>query len=154
MSTEPDHPTVVVVHGALTEASVWHPVIAELQRRGHEVLAPAMPMRSLAADAAYLHSVLATIPGPIVLAGHSYGGSVISHPAAITPAVGALAFVAVFQQDAGETAGELNCRFPGSRLTPDTTQLRAYDGGQATWRSLPSWTLVCTADRRRRPDDQ
>ena len=122
-------PTVVLVHGALTDASVWHPVIARLQRGGHRVLAPAMAMRSLAADAAYLHSVLATIPGPIVLAGHSYGGSVISHPAAITPGVGALVFVAAFQQDAGETAGELNYRFPGSRLTPDTTQLREYAGG-------------------------
>ncbi len=128
MSREPDHATVVLVHGALTDASVWHPLIAELQHRGHPVLAPAMAMRSLTADAAYLHRVLATIPGPIVLADHSYGGSVISHPGAITPAVGALVFLAAFQQDAGETAGELNYRFPGSRLTPDTTRLRDYDG--------------------------
>ena len=130
MSTASDHATIVLVHGALTDASVWHPVIADLQLRGHPVLAPALAMRKLAADAAYLHSVLATIPGPIVLAGHSYGGSVISHPGAITPGVGALVFVAAFQQDAGETAGELNDRFPGSRLTPATTQLRDYDGGR------------------------
>jgi len=47
-----EQPTVVLVHGALTDASVWHPVIAELQRQGHRVIAPALPMRSLAGDSA------------------------------------------------------------------------------------------------------
>lgn len=143
MSTQPDRPTVVLVHGALTDASVWHPVIADLQHRGHAVLAPAMPMRSLAADADYLHSVLATVPGPIVLAGHSYGGSIISHPAAITPAVGGLAFLAAFQQDAGETAGELNYRFPGSRLPP-TPRRCAPTTAAAICTCVPRTSRRCT----------
>jgi pimeloyl-ACP methyl ester carboxylesterase len=127
MSAPP--PTLVLVHGAFTDASVWHAVVADLQQRGHPVLAPALPMQSLAADAAYLHSVLATVDGPIVLAGHSYGGSVISDPDALTPNVRALVFVAAFLQDRDETAGELNYRFPGSGLTPDTTLARERPGG-------------------------
>jgi pimeloyl-ACP methyl ester carboxylesterase len=122
--------TIVLVHGALTDASVWHPSIAELQRRGHDVLAPAMPMRSLAADAAYLRSYLDTLDGPLVVVAHSYGGSIISDPQALTHAVERLVFVAAFQQDTGETAGELNYRFPGSMLTPDTTIVRPYPGGE------------------------
>src|ERR1700760_907348 len=99
------HPAIVLVHGALTDASVWHPVIAELQRRGHQVLAPALPMRSLAGDAAELRDALEQVDGPVVVAGHSWGGSVISDPAALTPAVRALVFVAAFIQDTGEQAG-------------------------------------------------
>jgi pimeloyl-ACP methyl ester carboxylesterase len=122
-------PTLVLVHGAFTDASVWHGVVANLQQRGHRVLAPALPMRSLAADAAYLRSVLDTVDGPIVVAGHSYGGSVISDPDALTPNVSGLVFVAAFLQDHDETAGELNYRFPGSGLTPDTTVARERPGG-------------------------
>ena len=183
-------PTIVLVHGALTDASVWHDVIAKLHQRNFRVVAPAMPMRGLASDAAYLRSFLTTFEGPIVVAGHSYGGSIISHPDALTPAVRALVFVAAFQQDRGETAGELNARFPGSKLTADAMLIRAYPGGsdlylapdhfadvyasdvdastvgvmaaaqhpidptalgetfdgETTWRSLPSWTLISTAD--------
>jgi pimeloyl-ACP methyl ester carboxylesterase len=183
-------PTIVLVHGALTDASVWHGVIAELRRLGHRVLAPAIPMRGLASDVAYLRAFLTTVDGDITVAAHSYGGSVISDPDALTPAVRTLAFVAAFQQDTGETAGELNYRFPGSKLTPETTLVRetptgndmyllpehfaeAYAAdvspaiaavmaaaqhpidpaalgetftGKATWRSLPSWALVSTAD--------
>jgi pimeloyl-ACP methyl ester carboxylesterase len=83
-------PTIVLVHGALTDASIWHQVIAELHRRHHHVLAPAMPMRGLASDAAYLRSVLDTIEGPVAVAAHSYGGSIISDSRALTPAVRSL----------------------------------------------------------------
>src|ERR1700760_4969545 len=90
------HPAIVLVHGALTDASIWHPVIPELQRRGHRVLALALPTRSLAGDRAELRSALDAVAGPIVVAGHSWGGSVISDPAALPPAVRALVFVAAF----------------------------------------------------------
>ena len=88
-------------------------------------------MRNLATDAASLRSLLHTIDGPIVVAGHSYGGSVISDPDALTTNVRGLVFVAAFQQDTGETAGELNARFPGSMLTPGTTTVREHPGGTA-----------------------
>jgi pimeloyl-ACP methyl ester carboxylesterase len=113
-------PAVVLVHGALTDASVWHEVARRLLSAGHEVLAPALPMRRLADDARYLAGVIERVERPVVLVGHSYAGAVISHPAiTATDNVAALVYVAAFQPDTGETAGGLNERFPGSQLTPD-----------------------------------
>jgi pimeloyl-ACP methyl ester carboxylesterase len=122
-------PTVVLVHGALTDASVWHEVTTTLHSEGHSVIAPALPLRSLTGDIAYLRQFLETVPEPLVVVGHSYAGSVISAPESLTRAVRALVFVAAFQQDAGETPGELNGKFPGSLLTPDNLIVRAYPGG-------------------------
>src|SRR4051794_8033872 len=72
-------PTVVLMHGAFADASGWGGVIPRLQRRGYPVIAPANPLRGVASDAAYLRSFLATIDGPIILVGHSYGGMVITN---------------------------------------------------------------------------
>lgn len=139
-------PTIVLVHGALTDASVWHGVIPLLQEKGFDVHAPAIPMRGFASDVRYLHSYLATIAGPVVVIGHSYGGSIISDPDALTPAVGALGFIAAFIQDSDETAGELNYRFPGSRLVPETTIVREYPGGSDMYLQPAYFSEVYAAD--------
>ncbi len=113
-------PLIVLVHGALTDASVWHGVIQRLQADGHAVLAPHLPMRGLESDARFLAGVLARLELPVVLVAHSYAGAVISHPAVVASArVGALVYVAAFQPDEGEAAGMLNEKFPGSLLTPE-----------------------------------
>jgi pimeloyl-ACP methyl ester carboxylesterase len=119
-------PTVVLVHGAFADASGWADVTTKLQRRGYTVIAPANPLRGVASDSAYLASVLATIPGPIVLAGHSYGGEVITNAATGNPQVKALVFIAAFAPDQGETSGELTAKFPGSRLIPENLVTRTY----------------------------
>ncbi|MEU0743618.1 alpha/beta hydrolase [Streptomyces sp. NPDC006134] len=116
-------PTVVLVHGAFADASSWTPVIGRLQRHGLNVVAPANPLRGLAADAAQLTAVLATLPGPVVLAGHSYGGAVITEAATASPHVKALVHIAAFMPDRGEVLGELAARFPGSRLLDALTQV-------------------------------
>jgi pimeloyl-ACP methyl ester carboxylesterase len=139
-------PTVVLVHGAFTDASIWHPAIADLQRRGHRVLAPAMPMRSLAGDTAHLRATLAAVEGPVVLVGHSWGGSVISDPRALTSAVRALVFVAAFQPDSGDTAADLNYRFPGSRLTPETTAVHPTPAGDDMLLRPEHFAAVYAAD--------
>lgn len=74
-------PTVVLVHGAFAESASWNGVVADLQRRGCSVIAVANPLRGLQEDAAYLRSVLDSLSGPVVVAGHSYGGSVMSEAA-------------------------------------------------------------------------
>lgn len=65
------------MHGAFADASSRTDVAKKLQRRGHQVVAPANPLRGVASDAAYIKSVLQSIDGPIVLVGHSYGGVLI-----------------------------------------------------------------------------
>lgn len=113
-------PTIVLVHGALTDASAWVGVATRLQAAGHAVVAPALPLRDLDGDAAYLAAQIERLGGPIVLVGHSWGGAVISHPAiAATGVVEALVFVAAFQPDEGEAAGALNEKFPGTLLVAE-----------------------------------
>ncbi|MFH9403951.1 alpha/beta fold hydrolase [Streptomyces sp. NPDC017638] len=128
----PDTSTVVLIHGAFADASSWSGVVERLQRRGHRVLAPALPLRGLASDAAYIRSVLDSVTGPVVLVGHSYGGAVISQAAADAPHVKALVYVAAFVPEVGESALQLTDRFPGSTLGQATvTQYYPLpDGGQ------------------------
>jgi pimeloyl-ACP methyl ester carboxylesterase len=96
-------PSIVLVHGAWADASSWSGVISRLQDDGYTVYAPPNPLRGLASDSAYLASFLATISGPIVLVGHSYGGVVISNAATGNPNVKALVFVDAFVPDQGES---------------------------------------------------
>ena len=72
-------PTVVLVHGAFADASSWNGVVTRLQKQGYTVVPPALAMRGLSTDSAYLACLLGQIPGPVVLVGHSYGGAVISN---------------------------------------------------------------------------
>ncbi|MEU1285005.1 alpha/beta hydrolase [Kitasatospora sp. NPDC005856] len=109
-------PTVVLVHGAFADASGWNDVAARLMDDGFTVLAPPNGLRGLTEDAAYVASVLKSISGPIVLAGHSYGGAVITQAAAGNPNVKALVYVSAFAPDVGESPAELSTKFAGSDL--------------------------------------
>ncbi|HEU4926959.1 MAG TPA: alpha/beta hydrolase [Vicinamibacterales bacterium] len=119
-------PTVILVHGAFADASGWSDEIRQLQNDGYTVLAPANPLRGIAADAAYIRSVLATISGPIVLVGHSYGGAVITNAASGNPNVKALVYIAAFAPDEGETLGAANAGSQDTLLTPDALEIRPY----------------------------
>ncbi|XVU21564.1 alpha/beta fold hydrolase [Actinoplanes sp. CA-054009] len=119
-------PTIVLVHGAFADASGWNDVIARLTADGYPVLAPANPLRAVGTDSAYLASVLASINGPIVLAGHSYGGVVITNAATGNPNVKALVYIAAFAPDAGDTVLGLQTKFPGTKLGEPALDLRPY----------------------------
>ncbi|MFI0825060.1 alpha/beta fold hydrolase [Streptomyces roseolus] len=118
-------PTIVLVHGAFADASGWSGTVRRLQHAGYPVLAPANPLRGLAADTAYLRGVLAAVDGPVVLVGHSYGGAVISGAAVGNSRVKALVYIAAFTPDKGESAAELAAKFPGSTLG-DTVNPQSY----------------------------
>ncbi|MFC7640560.1 alpha/beta fold hydrolase [Streptosporangium lutulentum] len=107
-ATKPDKgpkPTVVLVHGAFADASGFNDTIARLQSEGFPVIAPANPLRDVAGDAAYISSILDTIPGPVILAGHSYGGIVITNAARDHANVKALVYLGAFAPDEGERPG-------------------------------------------------
>ena len=112
----PAKPTVVLVHGAFADSSSWNGVITILQRDGYRVVAAANPLRGVRADADAVAGVVKGIEGPVVLVGHSYGGSVISEAAEGRSNVKALVYVAAFAPEAGETALGLTGKFPGSTL--------------------------------------
>ena len=69
---------VILVHGAWADGSSWAKVIPLLAARGHSVTAVQLPLTSLGDDVATVKRAIALASGPIILAGHSYGGAVIS----------------------------------------------------------------------------
>ena len=104
---------VLLVHGAWVDGSSWDAVIPILQRHGHTVVAVQLPLTSLPDDIAWTRHVLAErLQGPTVLAGHSYGGAVISGAATgVRKAIG-LVFASAFAPARGETLAGLNAKFP------------------------------------------
>jgi pimeloyl-ACP methyl ester carboxylesterase len=105
------------VHGAFADSSSWYGVIAILEKDGYSVIAAANPLRSVRATP--------TPSAPFSPASthrlcwlHSYGGMVISNAANGQAKVKALVYVAAFAPEAGENAGDLNSKFPGSLVGP------------------------------------
>ncbi|HEY0812410.1 MAG TPA: alpha/beta hydrolase [Pseudonocardia sp.] len=121
-------PTVVLVHGAFAESASWNGVMARLRRAGCPTIAAANPLRGLSSDADSVRSLLMAIDGPVVLVGHSYGGSVISAAAHGLADVRALVFVAAFAPEEGESIGELSNRLPGSTLAQTLWPVPRADG--------------------------
>jgi pimeloyl-ACP methyl ester carboxylesterase len=118
-------PTVVLVHGVFADSSGWNATISRLQTAGFPVIAAANPLRDLAGDSAYVSSIVDTIPGRVILVGHSYGGAVITNAARGHDNVKALVYVAAFAPDKGESALDLTGKFPGSKL-PTALIARPY----------------------------
>lgn len=115
-ASAPAKPTIVLVHGAFADSSSWNGVVPILKRDGYSVVAAANPLRGVASDGAYVHALVASIKDPVVLVGHSYGGMVISNAANGLSNVKALVYVAGFAPEAGESAGALDSKYPGSLL--------------------------------------
>jgi pimeloyl-ACP methyl ester carboxylesterase len=125
-------PTVVLVHGAFADASSWNGVVTRLQKQGYTVVAPALGMRGLASDSAYLASLLGQIKGPVVLAAHSYGGAVISNAATGADNVKALVYVNAFATEDGEVLGNVEKGSTDSALNPALQQFTYPTGDGAT----------------------
>jgi pimeloyl-ACP methyl ester carboxylesterase len=113
-------PTIVLVHGAWADGSSWNEVTSRLQAEGYTVDVPPNTLRGPSEDSAYLSSYLATISGPIVLVGHSYGGFVITNAATGNAAVKALVYVDAFIPAQGDTLLGLTT---GSCLSGDPTTI-------------------------------
>jgi pimeloyl-ACP methyl ester carboxylesterase len=122
-------PTVVLVHGAFADASSWNGVIERLQHQGYIVVAPANPLRGVAADSAYLASVVNQLDGPVLLVGHSYGGAVITNAATDATGVVGLVYVAAFAPDTDERLGDVTPSSKDSVLMTALLQ-RGYPTGQ------------------------
>ena len=100
-------PNIVLVHGAWADGSCWSAVVERLQSDGYKVSAPQLPETSLADDVARVRQVLTRQSGPTVLAGHSYGGQVITALGTDAPNVVGLVYIAGFGLDEGESIGGL-----------------------------------------------
>jgi pimeloyl-ACP methyl ester carboxylesterase len=117
MSTRPN---IVLVHGAWADGSSWGAVIERLQASGYHVTAPQFPMTALAADVARLRQVLDLQDGPTIVAGHSYGGQIMTALGTDAPNVAGLVYIAAFGLDQGESLGALLSQGP---VTPALAHL-------------------------------
>ncbi|MEU8365185.1 alpha/beta hydrolase [Nonomuraea sp. NPDC048882] len=113
-------PTVVLVHGAWADTSSWGGEVDALRKAGYTARAIGNPLRNLDDDAATVAAFLKTVSGPVVLVGHSYGGSVITNAAANATNVKALVYVDAAVPDKGETTAQLSGSGSALGAAPDT----------------------------------
>jgi pimeloyl-ACP methyl ester carboxylesterase len=113
-------PNIVLVHGAWADGSSWSAVIERLQADGYNVIAPQFPMTALADDVARLRHVLDRQDGPTIVAGHSYGGQIMTALGTDAPNVAGLVYIAAFGIDEGESLGALLSQGP---VTPALAHL-------------------------------
>lgn len=116
---------IVLVHGAATDGSGWRGVHDILTRDGYRVSVVQQPLTGLADDVAATKRVIDQQDGPVVLVGHSYGGTIIT-VAGADPKVRALVYVAALQPDVGETTNQLTASMPG---TVPSTDLKVTKDG-------------------------
>ena len=121
-----EKPNIVLVHGAWADGSCWDAVTRDLQGKGYKVTAPQFPETSTEDDVARLRQVLARQDGPTVLAGHSYGGQIMTSLGNDAPNAVALVYVAGFGIDEGESVGAL---LGGGPPTPAIAHLEVDEQG-------------------------
>jgi pimeloyl-ACP methyl ester carboxylesterase len=135
-------PNVVLVHGAWADGSSWSAVIERLQADGFHVTAPQFPMTTLADNVARLRQVLAVQDGPAIVAGHSYGGQIMTALGTDAPNVAGLVYIAAFGIDEGESLGALLSQGP---VTPALVHLITDEQG-FTWLSQDDFVNHFAAD--------
>jgi pimeloyl-ACP methyl ester carboxylesterase len=126
--TESQAPTVILVHGAFADASSWARVLERVRDAGIAAEAIPNPLRGLTFDGEYVASVLGQIEGPIVLAGHSYGGAVMTYASSKAPNVKALVYVASFGLDQGVSANKSVADYPPPELA-SSVEVRTFPNG-------------------------
>ena len=135
-------PNIVLVHGAWADGSSWSAVIERLQADGYHVTAPQFPMTTLDDNVARLRQVLALQEGPTVVAGHSYGGQIMTALGTDAPNVAGLVCIAAFGIDEGESLGGLLSQGP---VTPALVHL-ITDSQGFTWLSEDDFVNHFAAD--------
>ena len=112
---------VVLVHGAFADGSGWEAVAKILEKDGYTVSVAQPPETSYADDQNYTKAAIDAMDGPVVLVGHSYGGSIITE-AGNNPKVSALVYIAAFALDDGESCASIEQALPqaSTAFKPDS----------------------------------
>src|SRR6516162_5582138 len=123
------NPTIVLIHGAFADASGFRGLYDQLLGEDVTVVAPPNPLRGLTGgDGEYLKAVIGEIDGPVLLVGHSYGGSVITAAGTAGNVVG-LVYISGFAPDEGENLTDLQSRFPAPGIIPYIVEHKLPGGG-------------------------
>src|SRR5271155_2500961 len=113
---------ILLVHGAFADGSGWEPVAKLLEKDGYTESGLQEPETSYADDQKFAKAALDAMDGPVVIVGHSYGGSVITE-AGNHPKVVALVYIAAFALDTGESCATIEQALPqaSKAFTPDSS---------------------------------
>jgi pimeloyl-ACP methyl ester carboxylesterase len=127
--------TTILVHGAFADASSFRPLYDALVDEEITMIAPPNALRGLTGgDGDYLRRVIDEIDGPVLLVGHSYGGSVITAAGTADNVVG-LVYISGFAPDEGENLTDLQSKFPAPGIVPYIVEHHLQDSG-------PEFTLA------------
>ena len=135
-------PNIVLVHGAWADGSCWSGVIERLQAAGYQVTAPQFPLTSIADDVARLRQVLTLQDGPTIVAGHSYGGHIMTALGTDAPNVAGLVYIAAFGLDQGESLAALLSQGP----TPPALEHLFTDQQGFMWQPQDDYVRHFAAD--------
>src|SRR5258708_5818364 len=135
-------PNIVLVHGAWADGSSWSGVIERLQAARFHVTAPQFPLTALADDVARLRHVLDLQDGPTIVAGHSYGGHIVTALGTDAPNAVGLVYIAAFGLDEGESLGGLLSQGP----TPPALEHLFTDKHGFAWLSEDDFVNHFAAD--------
>jgi len=138
-------PTVILVHGAYADSASWNGVVEPLLAEGHQAVAFANPLRGVHSDAALLNDLVASVDGPVVLVGHSYGGAVVTNVDASAKVVAAV-YIAGFALEAGESCADASALAPGSTLGETLLTVPLAGGGTDTYIDQPKYHHQFAAD--------
>jgi pimeloyl-ACP methyl ester carboxylesterase len=170
---------VVLVHGAFADGSGWEAVAKILEKDGYTVSVAQPPETSYAEDVKSAKAAVDAMNGPVVIVGHSYGGSIITE-AGSDPKVSALVYIAAFALDDGESCASIEQAMPqaSKAFKPDSngnwwieqehfeahfmaisqvpisTDSFTHKVTAPAWKTKPSWYMVATADRSINPDQE
>src|SRR5258706_9274967 len=110
MSTQ-NNPSIVFCHGLWADGSCFSKLIVPLQAEGYECIAAQYGLNSTAEDVALTKATIGRVSGPVILVGHSYGGSVITGAGTDDRVVG-LVYICALAPDADETSQTQQSKFP------------------------------------------
>src|SRR5271170_7711826 len=130
---------VVLVHGAFADGSGWEPVANILINNGYKVSVAQPPETSYADDQKYTKAAIDAMGGPVVLVGHSYGGSIITE-AGNHPNVAALVYIAAFALDEGESCASIE------QAVPQASKAFKADGNGNWWIEQAQFSADFAAD--------
>jgi pimeloyl-ACP methyl ester carboxylesterase len=117
-------PSIVFAHGLWADGSCFHKLIPTLQADGHEVICSQHGLDSLKGDVECVTRCFGRVKGPVVLVGHSYGGTLITH-AGMDDRVAALVYIAALAPDETETSQGQQQKFP---VTDVLSHIEVADG--------------------------
>eukprot|EP01133_Synstelium_polycarpum_P006579 gene6579-7635_t len=140
-STTDNKYTVILTHGAWADASSWCKIIAHLNKAGHQVFAVQNHLETFDQDVENTRRLIERQKGPVLLIGHSYGGSVITEAACKCPNVKGLVYIAAFAPDVGESSHLLLGQAPS-----DVIQFRSMDDYGRLWLDPTRFSQVCAQD--------